>query len=96
MELGACDNNPTHFHLVRLWMLSKHPGVQAIVFFSPMNHVEAIGKKFDIPWLQLIHSDIYVLRTSDPEACSTVNNLEEDEFGYVMLWNGANFITENT
>lgn len=96
MELGTCDNNPTHFHLVRHWLLSKHSDVQAIVFFAPRNHVEAIGKRFDIPWLQLIHSDIYILRTEDPGACSTVNNLEEDEFGYVMLWDGSNFITENT
>ena len=96
MELGACNNNPTHFHLVRHWMLTKHAGVQAIVFFKPNDYIETISKRFEISPVQLIHSDIYIYPTADPWANRLVNDLEEGEFGYVMLWDGQNFITENT
>lgn len=96
MELGACNNNPTHFHLVRHWLLTKHAGMQAIVFFKPNDYIEAISKRFEIPSVQLMHSDIYIYPTVDPKAIRLVNNLEADEFGYVMLWDGQNFATENT
>ena len=95
MELGACNNNPTHFHLVRHWLLTKHPGVQAIVFFKPNDYIEAISKRFEIPSVQLMHSDIYIYPTVDPKAIRLVNDLEEGEFGRVMLWDGQNFVTEN-
>ena len=96
MELGACNNNPTHFFLVRHWLLTKHAGVQAIVFFKPNDYIEAISKRFEIPSVQLMHSDIYIYPTVDPKAIRLVNNLEEGEFGRVMLWDGQNFVTENT
>ena len=89
-------HNPTHFHLVRGWMLTNFSGMQAIVFFKPNEHIENISKRFDIPHIQLINSDIYIHVTDDSKAIKTVNNLSEEDFGYVMLWGGQNFVTENT
>ena len=89
-------HNPTHFHLVQGWMLTNFSGMQAIVFFKPNEHIENISKRFDIPRIQIINSEIFVLPTEDPKAMKLVDGLRVEEFGRAMLWDKQNFWTENT
>jgi len=77
-------------------MLSNFSEVQAIVFFRPRNHAESIAKMFDVRPIQLNYSEIYVHVTDNPKAAKIVSGLSEEEFGHVMLWDGQNFVSENT
>lgn len=89
-------HNPTRYHLQRLWVTHHFPGVKCIIFIAPHNHIESIGRRFDIQTIQLIHSEIFVLPTEDSNAIKLVHGLSEEEFGPVMLWDGENFVTDNT
>lgn len=89
-------HNPTRYHLQRLWVTHHFPGEKCIVFINPHNHIEAICKMLNIQPIQLTYSEIFVLPTEDPKAIKFVNGLSEEEFGPVMLWDGENFVTDNT
>lgn len=89
-------HNPTRYHLQRLWVMSHFPGEKCIVFINPHNHIEAINKKFNIQPMQLLHSEVFVLPTEDQKAIKLVHTLPEEEFGPIMLWDGQNFMIDNT
>jgi len=40
----------------------------------------------------LISADVYILPSED----LTLRRFEEDEFGYVVAWDGSSIVSENT
>jgi hypothetical protein len=90
---------PNWLELATCWMETGFKGRQAIVFFhpdEPMERLRRISERFSIHPSKLFHCEFYVHLTDDPEAVNVVRSLNQDSFGFVMLWDGRAFSTENT
>jgi hypothetical protein len=88
---------PTHTALVELWMETHFKGVPALVIFDPLGNGERpalIKDRFGICETATINATICVLPVAQPEAI--VLNLNEDEWGFVMSWDGETLTSENT
>ena len=90
---------PSWLELSTCWMETGFKGRQAIVFFSPdetMDRLRRISDRFGVHPSKLFSCEFYVHLTDDAAAADVVNRLPRDEFGFVMLWDGREFSTENT
>lgn len=92
---------PTHTDLVHLWMSTKYNSVPCIVFFDPLGNGDRISLFKDRLGIvcgttlgSLVNCDVCILPHHD--AISIVNNLDADEWGFVMAWDGTAFVTQNT
>ena len=45
--------------------------------------------------MSMLTSDIYICPISKDKLINFVNNLDQNIYGYVMAWNGFEFITHN-
>ena len=77
---------------------SLDAGVRRIGFKSG-SRIESMIKLLDASnkeTAHLVSGDIYIHQMSADRLCDFVNNLDEDQYGYVAAWNGSEFVTENT
>jgi hypothetical protein len=73
------------------------------VFFEPVDpgntqRLALISKKFnlsDIERVTLINCE-YFIRPLKRNVVNFVNKLDYDKYGYVMAWDGNEFVTQNT
>lgn len=88
--------------LVSSFLLTHYQGVPALVFFDPLGdgtRPAKIASKLGLDEFQ--HSTIvactgvYIFPTPCV-AAPKLQELDEDEFGYVMEWGGNDFVSENT
>jgi hypothetical protein len=94
---------PSKFDLVECWLKTYYAGVPYAVFFHPnkdgADRMMKIAKRFSIPEKEfscMLAGDICICQSQDEPIDSIVNSLSEEEYGYVISWDGNNFATENT
>ena len=102
--------HPTRHHLVELWMKTHHPGAPAAVFFNPLaDDGEALNlshffriqdlvvklKLNDDQVEAAILCDVFIHPIRADELCTFVHRMDQDVYGYVMAWDGTEFISHN-
>jgi hypothetical protein len=93
------QQTPSHLTLVETYLRLQFGGVSAIVFLDPLgdgSRVELIAKATGVPSSELsvsfISADVYILPSED----LTLRQFDEDEYGYVVAWDGSSIVSENT
>jgi hypothetical protein len=90
---------PSNLDLVEAWLLAKFHGTPCIVFFNPFcedgTRINKIFDMFNIPLRgKLLNCNIAILPHANPD--SIVNRLNQEEYGFVISWTGARFLTKNS
>lgn len=91
---------PSRMDLVGLWMATHFRGTPSVVFFDPVGDgdrvekfVERLNFACGTSLGSLVNCDVYVM--PHPEPVPIVHGLDEDEWGFVMAWNGESFTSHN-
>ena len=98
--------HPTPNNLANLWMTTHFSNVQAAWFCDVLGEdggrVDIIAKRLhlskeDLYNLPIGEAFIYVLpeQSGTENLCGLVNYLDQDVFGFVMAWDGKEFISHN-
>ena len=94
--------HPTHVQLVELWMKTHHPGVSAAVFFNPLaddgERIKDLVVKLKLNDDQVdaaIMCDVFIHPLQTDKLCDFVHRMDQDVYGYVMAWDGAEFVSHN-
>lgn len=92
--------------LVELWLQTHFLGIPAMVFFDPLgdgnDRIQQIASRLDIhsenneTLINMISADIFIHPVPLEHLSEAVDNCEEDVFGFVVGWDGAEIVTENT
>ena len=95
-------NNPTHSHLVELWLKNYFDNKSCAIFFNPSGGADRVreiamvcGLSSRDDAMSMLTSDIYICPISKDKLINFLNNLDQNIYGYVMAWNGFEFITHN-
>lgn len=95
-------NYPSHTDLVTLWMLTYFKNESCAVFFDPLGDGDRVreiamicGLSCRDDAMNIVNSDVYVCPIDEDRLSSFVNNLDQAVYGYVMGWNGNEFVTHN-
>jgi len=94
------NSTPTHQQLVEIWLEKHFKDVPCVVFMEPLGNGDRIslfrdrlGITCGIQLGSLINSDIFILPTEYPEGVA--NKLPQEQWGFVMSWNGSEFTSHN-
>lgn len=90
-------HRPSWIELAELWLTTHFAGKQAIVFFHPAKEVAClknIVERFNI-MPSYLFGEFYVHVTDTDQAIDIVNGQSQAEVGFIMLWDGKQFVTEN-
>lgn len=96
------NTTPTHTTLVQLWLETHFKGIPCAVFFDPLGEdgnrislfIDKLGIQCGTGMGAIINSSVFILPLDNPN--SIVNGLAQEEWGFVMAWDGVKFTTENT
>jgi len=98
----AEKNSPTHLKLVECYLAKHFKDVSCAVFFDPLGDGSRIQTMINLldcsnkDTTYLVSGNIYIHQMQVDKLYNFVNNLDEDQYGYVAAWNGSEFVTENT
>ena len=94
--------HPTHAQLVELWMKTHHPGGSAAVFFNPLadngERIKNLADKLGLNEDQVVEAilcDVFIHPLQTDKLCDFVHRMDQDVYGYVMAWDGAEFVSHN-
>ena len=94
--------HPTHAQLVELWMKTHHLGVSAAVFFNPLaddgDRLENLMDKLKLNEEQVVEAimcDVFIHPIRTDKLCNFVQRMGQDVYGYVMAWDGTEFVSHN-
>ena len=94
--------HPTRHQLVELWMKTHHLGAPAAVFFNPLaddgERIKDLVVKLKLNDDQVeasILCDVFIHPIRADELCTFVHRMDQDVYGYVMAWDGTEFISHN-
>ena len=94
--------HPTLALLVELWMKTHHPGGSAAVFFNPLadddERIKNLMVKLKLNEDQVeaaIMCAVFIHPIRTDELCDFVHRMDQDVYGYVMAWDGTEFISHN-
>ena len=96
--------HPPRNLLVELWMKTHHLGEAAAVFFNPLGdercveRIENLMDKLELNEDQVeaaILCDVFIHPIRADELCTFVHRMDQDVYGYVMAWDGTEFISHN-
>ena len=96
--------HPTRPQLVELWMKTHHPGAPAAVFFNPLADTDVVKRIKDlVVKLKLnedqveaaIMCDVFIHPLQTDKLCDFVHRMDQAVYGYVMAWDGTEFISHN-
>ncbi len=93
---------PRRNQLVELWMKTHHPGGPAAVFFNPLaddgERIKDLMVKLKLNEDQVeaaIMCDVFIHPIRTDKLCNFVHHMDQDVYGYVMAWDGTEFISHN-
>lgn len=100
------DNNaktqfPGWFDLAKLWMCNHFKNETAVVIFHPLNTTENISERWKllesigVTSNDAVFAEFVVVQKPLYEAMSTCDNIPSDLM-FAMVWNGSEFVHENT
>ena len=94
--------HPTHAQLVELWMKTHHPGGSAAVFFNPLadngERIKNLADKLGLNEDQVVEAilcDVFIHPIRTDKLLLFVHRMDQDVYGYVMAWDGTEFISHN-
>ena len=94
--------HPTRNQLAELWMKTHHPGAPAAVFFNPLaddgERIKDLVVKLKLNDDQVdaaIMCDVFIHPLQTDKLCDFVHRMDQAVYGYVMAWDGTEFISHN-